>query len=464
MKLTRVGALALVGLFVASACSSGSTSSPAATTTADGGSAASTAAPTTPTTPASIAPLTMAPESMTPASMPPESMAPSSMAPMSMAPSMGAESPAASTAAGGDIMSDAANLRVDLNYLFGEHLILAAKATGSALGGRTDQFDAYGALLNTNGTDIGAAIGQLYDQDAQDKFNEIWSAHNGFFVDYTTAVATEDADAKQQAVDNLTNVYVPQFSEFLATATGLPVGAVTELVTEHVGTTAAIVDAQAAGKWDDAYHAIREAYAHMSMIGDALAPAIAEKNAIAGDASTPAVNFRTALDQLLQEHLFLATFATDAAIAGRSEEFDAAAHVLNENGTDIGAAMGKVYGKDAEDKFNEIWSAHNGFFVDYTTGVATKDDAKKSKAVEDLTTIYVPQFAEFLAGATGLSQDDLSALIADHVTTTAAVVDAQGVGGADAAAQADRTAAMHMRMIGDPLATAIVASEPDAFK
>jgi hypothetical protein len=418
---------------------------------------------------ASMAPTTTASESMAPASMPAESVSPSSMAPMSMAPSTGAESPGAespgaSMAAGGDIMSDAANLRVDLNYLFGEHLILAAKATGSALGGRTEQFDAYGALLNTNGTDIGAAIGQLYGTDAQDKFNEIWSAHNGFFVDYTTAVATDDAEAKQAAVDNLTNVYVPQFSEFLASATGLPVDSVTELVKEHVGTTAAIVDAQAAGKWDDAYHAIREAYTHMSMIGDALAPAIAEKNGITGDASSPAVGFRTALDQLLQEHLFLATFATDAAIDGRSDEFDAAGHVLNENGTDMGAAIGKVYGNDAEDKFNEIWSAHNGFFVDYTTGVATKDDGKKSKAVEDLTTIYVPQFAEFLAGATGLSQDDLSALIADHVTTTAAVVDAQGAGDAEAAAQADRTAAMHMRMIGDPLAAAIVASQPDAFE
>src|SRR3954464_12187148 len=161
MKLTSVGALALTGLFVAAACSSGSPSSPAATKAPTGGAPASAAASMAASMAPSMAPTSMSPESMAPASMAAESMAPSSTAPMSMAPSMGAESPAASTAAGGDIMSDAANLRVDLNYLFGEHLILAAKATGSALGGRTEQFDAYGALLNTNGTDIGAAIGQL---------------------------------------------------------------------------------------------------------------------------------------------------------------------------------------------------------------------------------------------------------------------------------------------------------------
>ena len=37
--------------------------------------------------------------------------------------------------------------------------------------------------------------------------------------------------------------------------------------------------------------------------------------------------------------------------------------------------IGSVYGAEAKDEFNRIWSAHNGFFVDYTTGVATKDQA-----------------------------------------------------------------------------------------
>ncbi len=432
MRLSRIGALATSGLFLVAACGGGSGSTPAATTH----------------------PATPAAGTTAPASMAPESMAPESMAPGSPSASMDA----------GDVMSDAANLRVNVNYMFGEHLILAAKATGAALGGRTDEFNAYSDLLNKNGTDIGSVIGQVYGPDAQDKFNEIWSAHNGFFVDYTTAVANNDAAAKQMAVDNLTTVYVPQFSQFLADATGLALDAVTALVTEHVQTTAAIVDAQAASDWPAAYAAIRTAYAHMSMIGDALAPAIAEQNSISGDATTSAVDFRTALDQLLQEHLFLATFATDAAIGGRTDEFNAASDALNTNGTDIGAALGKIYGADAQDQFNTIWSAHNGFFVDYTTGVATKDDAKKQMAVQNLTTVYVPQFAAFLASATGLSQDDLTTLVADHVTTTAAVVDAQGAGDAAGAALADRTAAMHMKMIGDPLAAAIVAAKPDSFK
>jgi hypothetical protein len=390
-----------------------------------------------------------------------ESITPSS-APETMAPT----SPDASMDMGGDtdIMSAAADLRTDLDYLLGEHLILAAKATGAALGGRSDQFEAYGALLNTNGTDLGAAIGSVYGQEAEDEWNRIWSAHNGFFVDYTTGVATDDMAMQDQAVEDLTTVYVPEFSAFLAGATGLPEDAITGLVTDHVLQTKAVVDAQASGDFEAAYDAIRAAYAHMQMIGDALAPAIAEGNDIEGDAATAGVDFRVALNQLLQEHLFLATFATDAALGGRDDEFAAAGAALNTNGTDLGAAIGGLFGQEAEDEWNRIWSAHNGFFVDYTTGVATDDMAMQDQAVEDLTTVYVPQFSAFLAGATGLPEDALAELITEHVLTTKAVVDAQGSGDAGAAGDADRTAAMHMGMLGDPLAEAIVAAQPESFE
>jgi hypothetical protein len=85
------------------------------------------------------------------------------------------------------------------------------------------------------------------------------------------------------------------------------------------------------------------------------------------------------------------------------------------------------------------------------------------KAVEDLTTIYVPEFAALLAGATGLPEDTLAELIAHHVVSTKAVVDAQAAGDAAAVAAADVEAARHMQQIGDPLAAAIVAALPEAF-
>ncbi len=361
--------------------------------------------------------------------------------------------------------SAAADLRTKLDLALGEHIILASKATGAALGGRNDEFAAYGALLNTNGTDIGAMIGAAYGDAAKDAFNAIWSAHNGFFVDYTTGVATNDQAKQDKAVQDLTTIYVPDFAKFISDATGLPMDAVVSLTTDHVLQTKAIVDAQGKGDWTAAYAAIRTAYAHMQKIGDAIAPAIATKFAdkFPGDASSKAVDLRVGLNQLLQEHLYLASFATSAALGGRNDEFAAAGTALNTNGTDLGAAIGGLYGDAAKDQWNKIWSAHNGYFVDYTTGVATKDQAKIDKAVKDLTTEYVPQFAEFLAGATGLPKDALVSLLTDHVLTTKAIVDAQGAKDFAAAAAADRTAAQHMEMIADPLAAAIVAKLPDKF-
>ena len=140
------------------------------------------------------------------------------------------------------------------------------------------------------------------------------------------------------------------------------------------------------------------------MIGDALAPAIAAKfpDKFAGDPSNKAVDLRVALNQLLQEHLYLA-IVRDRRRARRPDRRVRRRRRLRSTPTAPTSAprSARLYGADAKDQFNKIWSAHNGFFVDYTTGVATKDKAKQDKAVQDLTTVYVPQFADFLAGATG---------------------------------------------------------------
>jgi len=349
--------------------------------------------------------------------------------------------------------------------LLGEHLILASKATGSALGGRTEEFDAYGKELATNGTDLGALIGAAYGDPAKTQFNNIWSAHNGFFVDYTTGVATKDAAKQAKAVTDLTTVYVPQFAKFISDATALPLATVTKLTTDHVTETKAVVDAQAAKDYAGQYKAMRTGFQHMQMIGDAVGKATVTKfkDKFTGDAGSKAADFRSALNLLLLEHLYLASSATGSALGGRSDEFAAAGPVLNTNGTDLGAAIGSVYGEPAKATFNGIWSAHNGFFVDYTTGVAAKDTVKKDKAVADLTGTYVPQFAKFLAPATGLPEATLVELIKEHVLTTKGIVDAQGEKKWADVATKDRSAAQHMQMLGDPLAEAIVAKNPTKF-
>ncbi|MDQ6877676.1 MAG: hypothetical protein M3082_08235 [Candidatus Dormibacteraeota bacterium] len=376
-------------------------------------------------------------------------------------------SPSTATAVMGD--SKAANLRVALDNLLGEHIFLAAKATGAALRGgvKDPEFAAYGAKLGTNGTDLGALIGVAYGTDAQNQFNALWSAHNGFFVDYTVGVATKDAAKKAAAVDNLKTKYIAPFAAFLAGPTGLPQNTLADVLTAHVLDTAAVVDDQGAKNYTKVYADLRTAYAQLYKIGDALAGAIASKvpSKFPGDANNSAVQLRISLNELFQEHLFLASMATSAALryGATDPEFMAAAGALNTNGTDIGAAVGSLYGTDAQSQFNALWSAHNGFFVDYTIGVATKDAAKKSAAVDNLKTKYIVPFAAFLSGATGVPQDALAGLLTTHVLTTAAIVDDQGAKDFAKASTDDRTAAQDMQMIADPLGAAFVAKFPAKF-
>jgi hypothetical protein len=359
----------------------------------------------------------------------------------------------------------ASDLRSDLDVLLGEHIILASKATGAALAGNNDEFNAYGTELNKNGTDIGSLINAAFGSDAQTQFNSIWSAHDGYFVDYTKAVAAKDTAGEQAAVTNLTTKYVPQFSQFIANATGLPLATVTGLVSDHVTQTKAIVDDQATKNYTKEYTDISTAYSHMQMMGDPIAAAIASKmsSKFPGNPSSKEADLRVELDQALVAHLYLATSATDAALAGRNEEFTAAGNALNTNGTDIGTAVGGIFGSSAETQFNSIWSAHNGFFVDYTKATGAKDTAGQQRAVTELTGTYVPQFTDFIVGATGLPKDTVTSLITDHVTGTKAVVDDQAAKNWTKAAQDDVAAGEHMQMIGDPLASAIATKFPTQF-
>lgn len=370
------------------------------------------------------------------------------------------------------VNSAAAEVRVNVNLLLGEHLIIAAKATGAALLGapQADEYAAYGALLTTNGADLGALVGQAFGEPAKVSFLDIWNRHNGYFVDYTVGVATNDTVKKDLAVSNLTTKYVPEFTALVASATGLPATAVQSLVTEHVLSTKAIVDAQGAKDWTKAYAAIRTAFAHMHLLGDPLAKAAATKLNLSGDIEAKSVTFRVTLNQLLQEHSYLASFATGAAIQGRMDEFTAANVALGANGTDMGAAINGLYGADVAAQFNGIWAAHNGFFVNYTLGVAGNDAAKKQAAVSDLTTKYVPQFSALLEAATGVPAAQWSDGVAMHVTMTAAIVDAQfllqsakSAANATSVVTKDRDGAKHMSQLGNPLSKAIVAKIPTKF-
>jgi len=174
-------------------------------------------------------------------------------------------------------------------------------------------------------------------------------------------------------------------------------------------------------------------------------------------------DLRTGLNSLFREHVFLAAAATGAALAGRDGEFKAAAGSLDANSVDISKAIGSVYGQGTEQAFLPLWRKHIGFVVDYTVGVATKDEAKKDKAVSDLVQ-YTQDFGAFLSSANPyLPKEVVAGLVKDHVLTLKDVIDAQATGEMNKTYMAIRTAAGHMGMIADPLAAAIAKQFPERF-
>ena len=176
------------------------------------------------------------------------------------------------------MQSRSTDLRVTLNRLFGEHALLAIAATQSGYSGGKD-FRALAKALDRNSVELANAIGSVYGTAARKEFLNgkfMWRDHIKFFVNYTVAKVQKNKPAQKRAVANLQG-YIGKFSNFLATATGLPSSALRASITEHVLQLKGQLDAYAAGNYGRSYTITRNAYKHMGMTADTLSAAIVKK-------------------------------------------------------------------------------------------------------------------------------------------------------------------------------------------
>ncbi len=183
-----------------------------------------------------------------------------------------------SEAADVSVKSPAADLRVTLDRLLGEHALLAAFAMQKGYAGDED-FEPIATALDENTVALGDAIESVYGKEAEKAFLQMWRDHIGFFVDYTVATAKEDEQGRQAALDKLAG-YKGEFASFLDEATGgeLPSDAGAEALQAHVDQLTGALDQYAAGDYAKAYGTVRSAYEHMFMTGDALSGAIVQQS------------------------------------------------------------------------------------------------------------------------------------------------------------------------------------------
>lgn len=162
----------------------------------------------------------------------------------------------------------------------------------------------------------------------------------------------------------------------------------------------------------------------------------AEKPSSSSAAVTDTVNsdgagLRAGLTALFGDHVYLAGGAINAALAAGGDLTEAktagAVAALDANSVEIAAAVGSVY-PEAEEPFLESWREHIGFFVDYTLGEATGDQAMSDKAVADLTA-YAASFGELLNSVVPtIPADAVEEALTMHATSLIAAIDANIAG------------------------------------
>jgi hypothetical protein len=369
-------------------------------------------------------------------------------------------SPGQAAGAGGD--SKAADLRVRLDLLLGEHVIVIAKDSLAATSNRADEYAGYATLLTINGNDLTGVMNSAFGATAASKFDQIWAMQTTYFVDYTVGIASHNADKSNGAASGLVNDFVPAFAQFMNTMTSVPLDPITQLSTEQVLEIKAIIDDQAALNNAKMFVDLHRAYAQATRLGDALAPAIANKfpDKFPGDPAAKAVDFRVSLDTLLQEHAYLATMTTSAATAGRNTEQAAALTAMAANASSLGALFSSVFGAAGGARSDQVWGAHDAELVVYA---GSADASTRQSAFVSLTSSFVAQFLSLVHDTTDLAGAEISNAVQSQVADTIKVIDDQRAGSAKVVAADDHTAAAATIPIGDMIATAAVAKLPSKF-
>ena len=181
-------------------------------------------------------------------------------------------------------------------------------------------------------------------------------------------------------------------------------------------------------------------------------------------ADTKAADLRANLVAMGTEHMIYTDQAVDAALDG-SPNADATAAALYKNGTDIGAAVGSIYGKSAETTFNSVWKLHLDEFVKYAVAGKSGDAAGKQTALSTIDSQYTKPLAQYLAKANpNLPEATLETALRDHVNMTAKMIDEHVAGDYTAEAMELDMANTHISGLFSTLANAIVKQYPNKFQ
>ena len=170
---------------------------------------------------------------------------------------------------------------------------------------------------------------------------------------------------------------------------------------------------------------------------------------------------RSAIQAALYDHVYLAGAAIDQALQDGGDltapNTAAAVQALDDNSVAVAALIGSVY-PDAEQPFLDSWRSHIPFFVEYTLGKVTGDQAKVDAAVAGLGE-YAVSFGQLINSVVPeLPAEAVQGELEMHASTLLAAIDAD-IAGDPAYFGLLQEAASHMQMTATALAGGIAANK-----
>jgi hypothetical protein len=324
----------------------------------------------------------------------------------------------------------AADLRVRLNLLLGEQVMIIAKESEAAAF-ETQAFVGYAHLLDVNGGEIAMIMRNAFGARSAEEFYITWQMLNRDLVGYGSGLVTHNQTMSDKFASDLTNNFIPRFTQVVNRLTDLDSALVTHLMTQQMTAMKLAIDDVAGSKFSNLYTDLHAAYASTQGFADALAKRIAQKfpDKYPGDPSNREVDLRVSLNHLLQEHSYVATMATGAAVAKRDAESTAAMSALAVNNDALDGLL--------PPQLKPIWTQRDAALLAYAS-------SGEASAMQAVTETFVSQFSSLTRV--------VATNIAEQASATIKEVDDQRGQSFKVLADDDRAAATTMQPIGDAIA------------
>ena len=272
-------------------------------------------------------------------------------------------------------------LAAALEQYFAVHTLLAVRQARSVLTANGAYRQAADHELEEYTEELSGIVAGAYGDAQGDRFEQVWERTTADATAYAQALAAKDDAARDKARKALLTDADAYGSWLAGASDGRAADADAQLKT-HVQQLMDHADAYAAQDYERAYRVERDAYEHMFAAGTALARAGVTPKA-AATLDTPVEKLRAAFAMLLGEHMQLIIDAQRATFAG-APEFQAAAAQVNANTDALTKGMGAIVGPKKAAEFQAAWAEHVEGLLDYSTALASHDDAERAVVREKM--------------------------------------------------------------------------------